>query len=239
VDRLTRHELKTDKFVEEVNETVHFVSDHRSQVVRYGGIALAVLVVAGGLYFFMKSRAEARQTALSMAIQTYNAPVTQDPPPSGVKYFPTTAAKLEAVTKELNTLKSNYSGSEEAAVATYLLACSAADQGKTEDAAKLFRQAANDAGKEYGSLAKLSLADLAASEGRTDEAEKLYRELVASPTIVVAKDYATLRLTKLISKTKPAEAKKLLEEIITAAGPASRAAVEQMGDLNQPAPATK
>jgi len=238
VDRLTRHELKTDKFVEEVNETVHYVSDHRSQVVRYGGIALAVLVVAGGLYFFMKSRSEARQTALSLAIQTYNAPILLDPPPSGVKYFTTIEARQEAVTKELTALKSNYSGSEEAAVATYLLACLSSDTGKTDEAAKLFRQAASDAGKEYGSLAKLSLADLAASEGRTDEAEKLYRELVASPTTVVAKDYATLRLTKLIGKTKPAEAKKLLEEVITAAGPASRSAVEQMGDLNLPA-ATK
>ncbi len=53
MDRLTRHELKSDKFVEEVGQTVHFLDEHRQQAMRYGGFALAVVVLAGAGYWVM------------------------------------------------------------------------------------------------------------------------------------------------------------------------------------------
>ena len=49
VDRVTRKELKADRFAQEVGHTVEYVSEHRKQVIRYGTIAAAVLVVVIGV----------------------------------------------------------------------------------------------------------------------------------------------------------------------------------------------
>jgi len=233
VDRLTRHDLKTDKFVEEVGQTVHFLGAHRGQAIRYGGIALAVLVLAGAGYFYMQSRRTERQQALYKALDTYNARVMAEAPPAGLKAFKSQAEKDQAVNKELGDLMSKYSGSDEAAIATYLLGISAADQGKTADAERYFKKSAEDAGKDYASLARLSLAEVYASEGKTADAEKVLREIMASPTILVTKEQASLSLARILAQSKPDEARKLLEPLRTATGSISRAAIQAYGEIGQ------
>ena len=48
---LTRKELlKQDKFTVEAEHTVDYLSAHRKEVIRYGGIALAVVVIVAGVY---------------------------------------------------------------------------------------------------------------------------------------------------------------------------------------------
>lgn len=230
MDRLTRHDLKTDKFVEEVGQTVHFMDQHRAELIRYGGIALAVIVLAAGGWFFYQSRKVERQTALAKAVETYNAPILPTPR-EGVISFPTQAEKDKVMVKQLNDLAAKYSGSEEAAAATYMLGLNAADEAKLDEAERYLKSAAADGGDEYGSLAKLSLAELYAGSGKQVEAEKLLRDLIEHPSMFVAKDQATLTLARVISKTKPEEAKKLLEPLRTANGPISRIAIQTIAEI--------
>ena len=75
VDRLTRHELKSDQFVEQVGQIVENVEAHRAQVIRYSIAALVVLLVAGGGYWFVRSRKEARVADLSRVLRIWTAPV--------------------------------------------------------------------------------------------------------------------------------------------------------------------
>lgn len=233
MDRLTRHELKSDKFVEEVGQTVHFLEEHKPQMLRYGGIALAVLVLAGAGYFFMKSRAADRQAALHEALETYNAPVMPQNAPEGVKAFRTAQERQAAVTKDLNTVVTKFSGSDEAAIATYLLGVNAADNGQLDDAEKYLKKAIEDADKDYASLARQSLAEIYASQGKTTEAEALLRAVLSSPTTLVSKEMASLSLAKILAKSKPEEAKKLLEPLRTSTGPASRAAIQAYAEIGQ------
>lgn len=230
MDRLTRHDLKTDKFVEEVGQTVHFLEEHRSQAVRYGGIAVAVIVIAVAGYYWQQSRQAARQSALYEAVNTYNSRVSTSTQ-EGSKTFPTQAAKNAAVQKELNDLVSKYSGSEESAVATYLLGLNAADSGNIDQAKIYLKKAADDAGKDYASLAKLALADLYGKEGNVAECEKLLRDLVNNPTTLVTKEQASVTLARLLARTKPDEARKLLEPLRTATGAVSRVAIQAMSEL--------
>lgn len=230
MDRLTRHDLKTDKFVEEVGQTVHFFDVHRQQAIRWGGAALGVIVVAAGLYFFMQSRANDRREAFHKVLETYNAPVQVDAP-EGMKAFATKDARDKAVETELSQFVAKYSGSNEATASTYLLGAHAADNGKMDEATRYLKTAAADS-SEYGSLAKLSLAEVAANDGRPDEAEKLLRELVAKPTVLVSKDQATLHLVRLVAKRNPAEARKMLEPLLQSSSAASREAMQTMGELN-------
>ena len=231
MDRITRHDLKTDKFVEEVAHSVEYLEGHRSQVVRYGAIGLAVLVAAGGIWWFMQNRKAERQTALYEAIETYNTRVSTGTVPEGMKVFRTETERTTAIVKDLGAMVQKFSGSDEASVATYLLGVNAADQGNIADASRYLKQAAEGGNADYASLAKLSLADIYFAEGKAAEAEKLAREIVASPTTLVSKDQASLALARIIAKTKPDEARKLLEPMRTTNGASSRVAIQAMADL--------
>lgn len=230
MDRQTRHDLKTDKFVQEVGHTVEFLGQYRPQLIRYGGIAVAVAAIAVGGWFYAGNQRAKRQIALGDAIALVNANVGPAGPHRGVT-FPTEEAKAEAVRKAFNEIVTKYSGSNESGVALYMLGLAEADKGKMADAERLLRRAIEETGSEYGSLARLSLADVLVANGKAPEAEKDLRDLVAHPTALVTKEQATLSLARVIAKSKPAEAKKLLEPLRSSSGPASASAIALVSEL--------
>jgi hypothetical protein len=85
--------------------------------------------------------------------------------------------------------------------------------------------------KEPASLAKYTMAEILEGQGKTAEAEALLRELVASPTYMMPVEQATLQLARVIAKSKPEEARKLLEPLRTARTPISTPAIELLGTL--------
>jgi hypothetical protein len=230
VDRITRKELKKDKFALEVGHTVEFLEAHRKQFILYGSIAVAVIVVAAGLYYYNQRRHVTRQEGLRGALSAMDAPVGPSPAP-GILTYGSAEEKTRAVTKAFTDLATRYSGSDEGAVARYYLASMALDQGKLDDAAKMLSEVAGSDNQDYASLAKFSLAELYASQGKTAEAEKLLRALVDRPTIMVSKEQATIELAKTIAPTRPDEARKLLEPLRSAPGALGRAAMTAYGEL--------
>jgi len=229
VDRQTRHDLKTDKFVEEVGHTVEFIEHHRSQVIRYSSIGAAVVVLAVGAWFYTSNARAKRQVMLGDAIMLVNSNI--GPAGQGGTSFPTQEAKDKAVEKAFNDIITNHSGTDESGVAMYMLGLDAADKGKMADAERLLRQATDAAGKEHASLARLALADVLMANGKAADAEKELRNLVANPTTMVTKEQATLNLARMLAKTKPAEAKKLLDPLRATSGPASATAISLMAEL--------
>ncbi|MGD0578407.1 MAG: tetratricopeptide repeat protein [Bryobacteraceae bacterium] len=211
MDRITRHELKSDQFVEQVGQIVENVEAHRSQFIRYGIAAIAVIMVGAGIYWFLHHRKEVREADLGAVMRTWTAPVGGAP----AEYsFATAESKEKAIAKVLSEFVAKHSGSKEAGVGDYLLGIRAADQGKFDDAERYFKLAVDDAGKEYGSLAKLALADIYSAKGKSAEAEKLLKDLMDHPTVMVSKDQALISLARLYSKTKPAEARKLIDPLL-------------------------
>lgn len=230
MDRITRKDLKTDKFAREVGHTVEYVGEHKKQMLLYGGIAVAVLLVAGIAYLYMQRQHTERQSALYEALRVQEAAVGQ----GGTNFvvtFPTQEAKEKAVAEAMNSVISKYSGSEEAAIARYYIGVSAAEKGQLEEAEKAWKEVADSGEKPYASLAKFSLADLYAAKGNLTEAEKLLRELVANPTVLVTKEHATIELAKLIGKSNPAEARKMLEPLRTERSAVSRAAISALSGI--------
>jgi predicted negative regulator of RcsB-dependent stress response len=235
VDRLTRKELKTDKFALEVGHTVEFLGEHRKQVLRYGGIVLAVALVAGGGWFWMRYQHGVRQKALAEAMRVQNATIGP-PPNTNVLTFPTQAEKDTALAKALGELSARHAGSEEGTIADYLMGINAVDAGRIIEGEKFLRKAVETGEGPYVALAKLSLADVLAAAGKTAEAEKLLRELVASPTILVSSEQATINLARVVASSKPAEALKLLDPLRSKAGPISRAAISAYAEIAQAKP---
>lgn len=228
MDRITRHDLKTDQFAEQVGHIVEEVGAHRSQVVRYGAIAVAAIMLVGGAYWFLHNRNQSRELQLAKVMRIWSSPIGA---PGGGEYsFTDAAAKEKAFTKAANELIANYSGSDQAGAAEYLLAVRASDAGKFDVAERYFKQAVSDGGSEYGALAKFALAEVYSSQGKTADAEKLLKELIEKPSVLVSKDQATLALAKLYMKGRPLEARKLLEPLRTQTTAVGRVAVTLLAE---------
>jgi predicted negative regulator of RcsB-dependent stress response len=210
VARISRKELKSDKFAEEVGLTVTFFDEHRQDVVRYGGIGLAVIVLIFGFVVYQRHQHAAREEALAAAIAIQEKQISQTPLPDT---FPSAEAKDQAAIKAFSDLVKNYSGTNEGEIAEYYLGSIIADQGKLAEAEKHFLQVADKADDNYASVAKLALVQIYYADGRTAQGEKLLRDLMDHPTIFVSKDEAAIDLAKHLSKTNPSEARKLLAPI--------------------------
>lgn len=227
---LTRKDLKTDRFAQEVGHTVEYVGEHRAQIVRYGLIALALMVVIAGIYFYRQRQHTERQQELATAIRVQEAPLGGGTPGTPLS-FPTQQAKDEAALKAFSDISEKYSGTNEGYIATYFRGSILADQGKLPEAEKLFRQVADEANRNNASLAKLSLAQLYFATNRNQEAEKILRDLMANPTDYVSREQATFSLARGIMGTNPAEARKLLDPLRSSRGAVSQAAIQLYAEL--------
>ena len=141
---LTRKELKQDNVALKVEETVDFFNLHKTEAVRYGGIALAVIVIAAGVYYYITGQAEAREQQLGDAIATQAAPIGAAPPNGGLS-FPTDTAKKDAVTKAYAKLIAEHGGSSEAYIAEYSLAAMDMESGNMAEARKKYQDVADHA----------------------------------------------------------------------------------------------
>jgi predicted negative regulator of RcsB-dependent stress response len=230
---LTRKELlKQDKFTVEAEHAVDFFSAHRKEAVRYGGIALAVIVIVAAVFYYRSSQQSVREQILGEAIGLSTAPVGQ-PAQGGGPTFPTQTAKEDAVTKAFTKLTSDYAGTEEAFVAEYYLAAKALDAGKVDDARKKYQDVVDHANPNYASLAKLSLAQLDFAENRGAEAETILKDLMDHPTDLVSKTQASFAYAKIIAQTKPEEARKIYMQIAGEKSDAAQIALTAMNDLPQ------
>lgn len=232
MDKHTRKDLKTDKFAEEVIHSIDFVAHHRSQAIRYGGIALGVIVVAFGIFLYMRHQHAVRQDMLRDAMLIFDASIGQQAP-EGMKSFATQAEKDKAMQKGFGDLANNHSGTKEGEIARYFLGVNAADKGNLTDAAKHFEKVADSSQKDYGSLARLALAQIYISQGKNAEAEKILRYAIEHPTVLVSKEQAQVELAKVIGKRDPAEARKMLEPLRTERTAISQAAVQGLAQLAQ------
>lgn len=230
MDRAQRQELKHDKFVEQVGQSVEYAAAHTRQLARYGVVAFATLLIGAGIYWFLRSAAAHRQEDLTAAMRVQEAnvgPGTSD----FVLSYPTQQDKDKASTKAFTDLANKYPGKREGTIAQYYLGISAADKGNMSEAEKYLKAAVDSGQKDYASQAKFSLADIYSATGRTAEAEKLLRSLIDDPSFLVSKEQATIALARVLSASKPAEARKLLEPLRTSRGAVSRAAITALGEL--------
>lgn len=227
--RITRKELKTDKFALEVEHTFDFFEEHQKDIIRYGTLAVAVVVLVIGFGYYQRKQHTDREQALSAAIRVQEAPVGQSG--NGGLSFPTEDAKNEAALKAFGELNTKYSGSAEGEIARYYLGSIKADQGKLAESEKIFLEVSEKGDEKYASLAKLSLAEIYFADGRDTQGEKILRDLMTSPTIFVSKDHATITLARYFMVKKPAEARKLLEPLRTTPGEVGQVALSMIGNL--------
>lgn len=212
MDKITRKGLKTDKFAVEVEHTVEYVAGHRKQIGLYAAAALAVVAIAVGVWWYLRSQEKTRQQELSKAIQVTEAPIGAVSP-GGEPTYPTAEAKQAEAAKQFTAILAKHSGSDEAAIAASYLGALNADQGKLGEAEKYYKQVISEGNDNYASIGKLALAKIYFATNRAAEGEKLYRSLMDKPTVFVTKEQATIALARDLAPTKPADARKLLDPL--------------------------
>ena len=231
MDKTLRKEIKTDEFVVATEHAIDYAASHRQQLIRYGGMVLAVLLAAGAVYWYITSRAEERRAALRDVYVAREATVGAEPQNGALKSFATQKLKDDAIEKATNDVIARFPGTEEASIALFQKATALADKGNLTESRKILDQLAAGGG-DFGSLARFSIAQGMVTEGKVADAEKIFRELITSPTVMVSKEQATMALARAIMTTRPDEARKLVEPLRAhPRNQVSRNAVSLLGEI--------
>lgn len=211
---MTRHELKElqqDQFATKVTDAVEFASTHRSLVIRWSVIAVAIVALAWGGYWYYNHEKAERQAALRDAFDIAEASVGPIANPY-TKNFPTQEAKDAATLKAFTGVATKYAGSKQGYLAEYWVALIRNDKGETAAAIQELRDVA---GSSYSiaAMGKVSLANLLAGQGKYAEAEQILTGLVNKPTDLVSKEHAQILLARVLAKHDPKAANALLNSI--------------------------
>ena len=233
MDKQLRTQIKHDRFVEEVGHTVDYLKGHQSQVRKYGTIGVAALVGVIAIYGFMSWRKSTRQEDLRQASIIQDAFVGETAPPGGGLFFKTQTEKENAGLKAYTETAATHDGSKEGQLARFYASTILCDQGKVAECEAGFKQAADGSDHDVASMAKLSLIEIYQSQGKLTEAEVLARQLLAKPSVVVSKEQAQIALARTLARSKPQEARILLESLQALDRPAvTRAAVSVLGEMS-------
>ncbi len=219
MDRLTRKELKTDKFAQEVGHTLEYASEHRKQILRYGGAALAILIAGWGFWSYRSHQQAERFGVLASAIDAHIRPA------EGGDAFEAERRKNVESVKRFQEVIDKYPNTREAWVALSYIASIRAEEGNTEEAEKAYLRVIESGEDSVAALARLSLGQLYANAGKVSEAEKILRPLIDKPSPFVSKEHATIALAQALAASKPDEARKLIEPLKSMKGAALSEAV--------------
>ncbi len=230
MDRLTRKELKTDRFAVEVTNTLEYLSAHRRPAAALAAIVVIAILAGGGYYFYHQRRHATEQKLLRALLEAHAANVGTGGSPFK-KSFTSAEEKDQAVSQATDELLNKYRNSEEGGVALYFRGVAAMERGDAAEAQRLLTEAREAGGGDFGSLASLSLAEVYAAQGKHADAEKLLRALVNKPTDLVSKEQATLALARVLAQSKPEEARKLMEPLRSERSAISRAAINLLGEI--------
>ena len=216
--KISRKDLKHDRFAEEVGQSVLFVSSHRKQLL-FGVIGLILLVA--GLLTWVGYRSVNKQEArfaLKKGIDMYHGTVDTEPTIGAIS-FPTTIARFRDTREQLDTVIVHYPGGEEEIGAVYYLALLDIEQKRTNEAKTRLEGIISGGVGEYTALVRLVLAGLYTREKEYGKASEHYRHLVDNPTRVVSKQRSQLAWASLLVQTDPEMAKTLLDELKVTPGP--------------------
>ena len=212
---MTRHELKEqlqhDRFTDTVSEVVGYAATHRKDLTRWIIIAIAVVAVAGGIFWYLRYQNSVRERDLNNAFAVAARPVGPAAP-GAANSFPTESAKTQAVTKAFSDVVAKDGGSKQGYIAEYYLGTLKAKNGDNQGAEAELAKAA-DSGSEIAPLAKVALAQLLAGDNKLPQAQSLLQSIVDKPTDLVSKAQAEILLARLDESSNPQQAKKMLQTV--------------------------
>ena len=178
MDRQHRHDLKHDKFVDEIGALSVRARANQRLLLAIAGAVVAIAVIAFGIYFYRASREENAQQALASAIEINEASIGETKPEGYTgPHFKTEAERTAAAQKAFDDVRAKYSGSDAADVAGLYVARMAVAKGDVKTARTLLEEFVGDHDDNIlVGTARFSLYQLRIENG---EAAKVAQELEA------------------------------------------------------------
>ena len=190
MDRQHRQNLKHDKFVDEIGTLSARAKENQRLLITIAAAAVAIALVAYGIYFYRTNREQKAQDALGNAIDTMDAPLLpppgQPPQPGSDAKYRTEAERSAAAEKQFSAVVNNHGGTDAADVAKLYLARLEGARGDTSAARTLLQQFIADHPKDIlvGS-ARYSLYQLRIDNGEAAQVvNEINAELVKTSPIL-------------------------------------------------------
>jgi predicted negative regulator of RcsB-dependent stress response len=212
---ISRKELKKDEIRETLAHGAEAVISHSrlAGILITVGVAVALAIV--GWRFYSERQTAKAAAALDEAMKTYDARIRapgEPAEPTEVTYVEE-KNKYEDAVKKLGQVAKEYPRTRPGQQAGYYAALSQEHLGRLDEAQKAFQAIADSGSEELAALARFQIAQIDEKNGKSDDAVKLYRQLIDKPTLFLPKPLAMLALADHFSKTNPAEATKLYNDI--------------------------
>src|SRR5687768_2039820 len=138
MDRQHRHDLKHDKFVDEIGALSVRARANQRVLMALAGALLGIAIVAFGIYFYRSNREEKAQQALAIAIETSAGTIGETKPEnSTAPHFKTEAERNAAAERLFRDVQAKYSSSDAADVAGLYIARMSVTKGDVKTAREL------------------------------------------------------------------------------------------------------
>jgi predicted negative regulator of RcsB-dependent stress response len=135
MDRQQRHDLKHDRFVDEIGALSVRARANQRLLLAIAGAVIGIAVIAFGIYFYRANREEQAQQALATAIETAEASVGETRPQGATgPHFKTEAERTAAAERLFKDVQAKHGGSDAADVAGLYLARIAVSRGDVKTA---------------------------------------------------------------------------------------------------------
>ena len=217
--RLTRKDIKRDDFTAAVGRSVEYAGSHvRSIAYAVGGVLLLVLLVVG-IHLYRGSQEQKAGDALTAALKAYQAPVAATdakPTDPDTPSFPTDAARLARAKELFGKVHSNYGSTDAADLAGLYLAQIAADEGRLDEARKLWNDFIDShKGSMLAAEAKVNLLALDRKQGKGEAVAQELRGMLEKGDTPLPQDLILHELgTTLEQLHRPQEAIQSYQRII-------------------------
>lgn len=177
MDRQHRHDLKHDKFVDEMGALSAKARDNQRILIAIGSAIVVAAIVSYGIYFFRSNREANAQQALATAIETYDAEVGEAPPEpqpgqpaQPAPKFKTEEERNAVAEKQFKEIRAKHSGTDSADIAALYLAQMARDRGDTKTALQLMEEFVSNQKKHIlANAARFSVYQLRIDSGQAPQ----------------------------------------------------------------------
>jgi hypothetical protein len=221
--KLSRRELKEDRFRTAFEDYEAFAKDHYKEVAGAVAIVLALVGAVFGLRIFTHRMEASANAKLAVALDTYHAYVARSSPGvinQGIQSFTSDQEKYKKALTQFQAV-TDVTGVQKLVpqlkamrIARYYAALCQGELGDDSAALKTLQTLEHDSDADIASLAKLALAGEYVKAGKVADAIKIYQDLSDHPTSAVPRSTSLLALAGVYQTSQPAQARQIYERLV-------------------------
>jgi TolA-binding protein len=181
-----RHHLKENDFATTVAQVSEALAANQRSILLGGVAVLVVAILGGGYWFWQRQQLERASALLAAARAVATAPVTPPqlptitgpaPPPQPAG-FPTEAARDQAAVQKFKEAAAAFPSTQPGLAAQYQVASLLAEMGKIAESEQAYAEVVKRSPNSlYGRMSRLGVAALQLRTGRVDPAIQTLQEL--------------------------------------------------------------